>query len=182
MPQKLVWTCRLCVAGESICVASTLFHPQSSHHTQNKSGTWCQGGTWGVWDENIYDVTLFLLQRYLARSYCFLKVLSQWTQGRDRWSVPASCAATWDRNLLAIWRKITHCLKVAVKNTTSIFRTDQNNKYLEGPITVWTSHTSKLFGVVASLVLLQLVLWHANLATPEKFHNNNNNILFCCKW
>ena len=53
VPQKLVWTCRLCVAGESICVASTLCHPQSFHHTQNKSGTWCQGGTWGVWDENI---------------------------------------------------------------------------------------------------------------------------------
>ena len=120
MPQKFVWTCRLCVVGESICVASTLFHPQSSHHTQNKSGTWCQGGTWGVWDEDIYNVTLFLLQRYLARSYCFLKVLSQWTQGRDRWSVPASCAATWDRNLLAIWRKITHCWKVVVKNTKSM--------------------------------------------------------------
>ena len=168
MPQKIVWTCMLCVAGESICVASTLCHPQSSHHTQNKSGTWCQGGTWGVWDENIYDVTLFLLQRYLARSYCFLKVLSQWTQGRDRWSVPASCAATWDRNLLAIWRKITYCwcwrwLSKIAKVWTQIYfriltifstKKDQNNKYLEGPITVWTSHTSKLFGVVASLVLL----------------------------
>ena len=42
---------------------------------------------------------------YLARSYCFLKVLSQWTQGRERWRVPDSWAATWDRYLLAIWKR-----------------------------------------------------------------------------
>ena len=47
--------------------------------------------------------TVFNSKKYLARSYCFLKVLSQWTQGRVRWRVPDSWAATWDRYLLAIY-------------------------------------------------------------------------------
>ena len=47
--------------------------------------------------------TVFNSKKYLARSYCFLKLLSQWTQGRERWRVPDSWAATWDRYLLAIY-------------------------------------------------------------------------------
>ena len=172
-----------CAGDGSICVVSGEFHQRSSHHTQNMNATWSQGATSGAWTQELPDC--FQQRKIPCEIVLFLESLI---------TVDAGEGAVKGARLMGCHMgsvlACDLCRRGICNLTTSTTTTDSygrciniNNRiptqtdsidYLECSITVRTGHTAKLLGVMGSLVLLQLVLWHANLATPEKFHNNNS--------